>query len=265
MSQGDSGGSLPGELEVLVVCNGCSDSTAAIARSCRPEVEVLELPSASKAAALNYGDQRATGFPRFYVDADVEVSIAALRKAADALRAGEVLAVSVRPELMLDECSWGVRSYYRIWARLPQMADGLTGAGVYGVSEAGRSRFAAFPDVIADDTYITCLFAPGERKRITSVSSTVRPSRSFRELVATRVRVHLGILQVRRRQVQEGSRTGSGGHAGWLQVIRREPPLVFDLPAYLAVTAWAKLLAGRRLGRQRDLWARAETSRAHHG
>ena len=169
------------------------------------------------------------------------------------------------PELMLDECSWGVRSYYRIWARLPQMADGLTGAGVYGVSEAGRSRFAAFPDVIADDTYITCLFAPGERKRITSVSSTVRPSRSFRELVATRVRVHLGILQVRRRQVQEGSRTGSGGHAGWLQVIRREPPLVFDLPAYLAVTAWAKLLAGRRLGRQRDLWARAETSRAHHG
>src|SRR3954453_3171433 len=68
-------GAEPGELEVIVVCNGCHDDTAAVARAHAPDAVVLELPAPSKPAALNAGDAEATRFPRIYLDADVEVPL----------------------------------------------------------------------------------------------------------------------------------------------------------------------------------------------
>ena len=50
-------GAEPGELEILVVCNGCSDDTASVARRHGPYVQVLESEIASKNAALNLGNQ----------------------------------------------------------------------------------------------------------------------------------------------------------------------------------------------------------------
>ena len=54
--------------------------------------------------------------------------------------------------------SLAVRGYYRIWARLPYVREGMIGVGVYALSEDGRRRFDAFPDVIADDGYVRMLF-----------------------------------------------------------------------------------------------------------
>ena len=70
---------------MLVVCNGCQDQTAQVARQKAPLCTVIEIPVASKVAALNAGDQMAAYFPRFYVDADVELtypSLLAVAKAA---------------------------------------------------------------------------------------------------------------------------------------------------------------------------------------
>ena len=78
-------GAPPEELEVLVVCNGCDDRTADVARRSAPNATVLEIPVASKVEALNVGDEHATHFPRFYVDADVELSYPALVSVARAL------------------------------------------------------------------------------------------------------------------------------------------------------------------------------------
>lgn len=249
-------GSRPGEMEVIVVCNGCSDETATVARAFSPDVDVIELPEASKSAALNHGDQQATCFPRFYVDADVEVSAATLRELAAVLRNGETLAASVRPELILDDCSWPVRSYYRIWSRLPQLRDGLSGAGLYGLAREGRSRFVGFPELVADDMFVTSLFRPGERARLNHVSTRVRPARSFRDLLATRVRVHLGNLQIRRSS--HGVQAAAASPVpGWFRVVCAEPRLLAHLPAYLVVTAWAKLEARHRIGNEHYIWERA--------
>jgi hypothetical protein len=59
---GLASGAEPGELEVVVVANGCTDGTAAAARTF-PGVRVVETPVAGKAAALNLGDEHAPAFP----------------------------------------------------------------------------------------------------------------------------------------------------------------------------------------------------------
>jgi len=52
-------GALPDELDVVVVCNGCSDDTAAIARRFGELVRIIETALPNNAHALNLGDRAA--------------------------------------------------------------------------------------------------------------------------------------------------------------------------------------------------------------
>jgi len=128
------GGAPPGELDVIVVCNGCHDRTAEVARSFG--VRVVELAEPSKAAALVRGDAEANHFPRIYLDADIELTATSVRALADALE-GAVLAAGPRREIPVDQTSLLVRAYYAVWTRLPQVQTGLFGRGVVAVSAAG--------------------------------------------------------------------------------------------------------------------------------
>ena len=92
-------GHKPNELEIVVVCNGCRDDTAAVARAVGPPVRVLETPQASKSLALNLGDASASGWPRLYVDADVLIDLPSLRATVAALENG-ALAAAPRPEIV---------------------------------------------------------------------------------------------------------------------------------------------------------------------
>ena len=76
-------GTAPGELEVVVVANGCVDATVAVASA--RDVRVLDLPAPGKAAALNAGDAVATSTPRVYLDADIATTPATVRALAAAL------------------------------------------------------------------------------------------------------------------------------------------------------------------------------------
>lgn len=186
--------SAPEDLEVVVVCNGCDDRTAARARTF--DVQVVETPTASKTAAINLGEAHVSGFPRFYVDADVVISLAAVRRIAAALEGGPTLAASPTMDLDVRRSTWPVRAYYRVWTSLPYVREGMIGVGVYALSEAGRNRFAEFPDVISDDGFVRMLFAAHERARIEEASVRVTGPRSSSGLIDIKTRSRLGLYQL---------------------------------------------------------------------
>jgi len=188
----------PGELEIVVVCNGCTDRTADIARGYDGRVEVVEVAKPSKTGALNLGDARVQGFPRYYVDADVRLPIESIRRIR--ARLAEVRAPAASPAMSLDlrGCSLAVRAYYRIWLRLPYVREGMIGVGVYALSEEGRQRFGPFPDVIADDGYVRMLFSACERIHVDDAPVRIYAPRRLSGLIRIKTRSRLGRDQLRR-------------------------------------------------------------------
>lgn len=253
---GDAG---PGEIEVVVVCNGCTDGTARVAGDHGPDVRVVETPVASKHNALNLGDEHARGFPRFYVDADVEVSTTTVRLVAETLETGAALAASPRARFEMGGRPRSVKAYYRIWSSLPAVAGDMVGCGVYAMSEAGRRRFGSFPDAIADDMYVRRQFTAAERRQVPEGEVVVQSPRTLRALVDRKTRVFTGNLELQRRGLA-GTREAAEGR--WYSVVARRPDLLTAVPAYVAVTVVAKLRARRNI-RRGDLrsWGRDETAR----
>jgi glycosyltransferase involved in cell wall biosynthesis len=259
-----STGAEAGELEVIVVCNGCNDQTADIARrlgGTRGLVRVIESSVASKVNALNLGDAAATGFPRFFVDADVKLSITSLRQMAECLSEGNILAVAPRFQMELATCSWWVRAFYDINGRLPSSREGIGGSGVYGLSEKGRRRFDRFPDLTADDGFVRVQFKPAERATLHDCWSIVFAPKTLRELICIKTRSHFGSMELRRRFPEFWVNKGDGNGSALKKLCMRP----WHWPK-LAVYGYVKLVArGRAHRRLRsgDLggWERDESSR----
>jgi len=105
----------PGELEVVVACNGCTDATEERAREAAAElghtVTVISSAVPSKAAAIRAGEALVRTFPRVYLDADVECSTATVRALVAAIDGGAALAVPTRV-LDLTASNPLARAYY---------------------------------------------------------------------------------------------------------------------------------------------------------
>lgn len=185
-------GVVAGEIEVIVVCNGCSDNTAGVVSSFGEAFKCIESLVPSKSNALNLGDAVAKGYPRFYLDADVVLSLDAVRKISQVLNEGRFLAASPKMRMDSSHASWPVRSYYEVWQQLPYVKEGMIGTGVYALSEEGRKRFEKFPDIIADDGYIRVLFKAHERASVDTCHSLVRSPVNLRGLLKIKTRSRLG-------------------------------------------------------------------------
>jgi glycosyltransferase involved in cell wall biosynthesis len=253
-----------GEFEILVVCNGCSDDTAAIARAYGGPVRVIETDVASKTHALNLGDASAAGFPRIYMDADVVLSPNAVRDVAAPLQDGSFLASAPRPvDVFLPRTSWGVRAYYRFWGALPYIQEGMIAAGVYALSRAGRERFGEFPGLISDDGYVRLLFRSDERILVEQATSSVFAPTSLPHLMKIRTRSRLGFLQLQSRYPELAQRESQSKRYGsaLLSVIRR-PSLYLAALVYAYVTIASWLRARRQLRLSKDyVWERDDSSR----
>lgn len=257
--------------DIVVVCNGCTDDTAAVAGARGPRVRVVEIPTPSKHTALRIGDEHARGFPRLYVDADVEFAAAGVRALAGALAASpDLLAAAPGRDIPLSGCAWSVRAYYRVWQRLPAVREGLFGRGVIAVSEAGHARIAALPPLMADDLAASLAFASQERCVVEAARVVVHPPRTWGDLIRRRVRAATSSAELERFQAAGASGSPEGAHApsartgtGDLRALLRDRPSLLPGVVVFVVAALVARRGARKAIRTGDFstWLRDESSR----
>jgi glycosyltransferase involved in cell wall biosynthesis len=247
----------PGEFDVIVACNGCTDDTAVRAGAHGPDVRVLELPDPGKAAAMNAAAALARTGTRIYLDADVTLTTQGARATVDALHEAGVYAAAPRLRVDYTGRPHGVRAYYRIWSQLPYVTDRMVGSGVIGLSAAGQQRLGAFPDAIADDYFALSRFTTAER-RTAAADFTIYPPRRVRDLLRRKVRSYAGLLQLR----SDGTTGANQSSREWVRVVRDHPSLLPGVPVYLYVSLAARFLARRKVRRgAMHVWERDESSR----
>jgi Glycosyl transferase family 2 len=251
----------PDVLDVIVVPNGCTDDTAAVAQAYGPPVRVISIPEPSKRAALLAGDAAATSFPRIYVDGDVELGVSDIRALARALERPGVLAAGPQRVLPMDGRPWLVRWYYDAWSRLPEVQAGLFGRGVVAVSEDGHQRLASLPPLQADDLAASLSFSGPERAIVSGAHAVIQPPRTVQDLLRRRIRVATGVAQV---GLTEGApqSTARTRPAELVKIAVREPAMAPKLAAFAGMALMAQRGA-RRAVRRGDYttWLRDESTR----
>jgi glycosyltransferase involved in cell wall biosynthesis len=252
-------GSHPGEFEIIVICNGCTDETAAVAARSGTDITVIEVPEPSKQQALRRGDEAAHVFPRIYIDADVEISGDSVRALADTLRVSGADAAGPRRTFFRFGVSWGVRWFYDVWEELPQVANGLFGRGVIGVSRRGHQRLVDLPSVMADDLAFSEVLASA-RCVVPEAEVVIRPPKTMRDLLRRRIRVYTGNAQADVAGIR-----GAGAKTSWSSLARlaaAKPRLIPRLPVFLGVAVAAKWHARKAISEgDFTTWLRDESSR----
>ena len=249
------------DLDVVVVCNGCTDQTAEVARRADPLARVIEIQQPSKAEAVRVGNTATDVFPRVHLDADIELSGTAVMQLLEPITRDHVLATAPRRDVPKASCSRWVRWYYDVWESLPQVESGLFGRGVVVLSEQAQARVAALPRMMSDDLGMSDSFSGDERRVVPGAVAVIHPPRTLRDLVRRRIRIATGNTQAARLGVRRpASRTSTRTLLG-LAVSR--PGLGLRLPVFLGVHVAARLGA-RRAVRSGDFttWQRDESSRS---
>lgn len=247
-------------LQVIVVCNGCSDDSAGVARQCG--AMVLEIDTPSKVAALNAGDAMASAFPRLYMDADIEISSRLVTDVVRALSVPGALCAAPPSRLRLEGRPWLVKAYLTYWRELMRMREGYVGAGLYALSREGRGRFGQFPDVIADDTFVRDLFSRDERISVQTDPSVVEAPRTLGALLRRRVRVSIGNLELESRIAGELSPSKPESRQPWWRVLLSKPSFLPYALVYAAINTITRIQAAKLLRNRRPIaWARDETTR----
>lgn len=196
-------------VEIIVVANGCTDETVAIAQTYRAAAEarnwrftVLDLAEGGKLGALNAGDQAThhadQGSARVYLDADVTISADLLGQLAQVLARDTPTYASGKLQISMPKSRIS-RAYRRIYRRVPFMRqeehDGVPGAGLFAINCAGRARWEAWPDIISDDTYARLMFASHERVGVAATYDWPIVE-GLANLVAVRRRQNAGVAQI---------------------------------------------------------------------
>jgi glycosyltransferase involved in cell wall biosynthesis len=233
-------GAGPGEFEIIVIANGCTDNTVEVAKSI-PGVFVISLDEAGKAGALRAGDEAAQRLSRIYLDADVPLSAAEARSLSAAVAEPGVFAATGQRRVVTRGCGLPVRAYYAISRRLPVFKDGLFGRGVIALSPAGRARFGEFPSMVADDLYLDSLFESHEKRHLDSVVTTVTAPRQTVQLVRRLARVRAG-----NRSMRLASAARPANNSSWLRHVVLPRPWLWPAGiGYAAVTIAAEIMSRR--------------------
>ena len=250
----------PGEVEAIVVANGCTDNTVASARAwIKPaacaglRLVVLDITKASKAAALNEGDRYCSGAFRVYLDADVGCEKNLLGQLASILNSDEPRYGSGTLKIRQPRSRIS-QAYGRVWASLPFVHEGTSGCGLYAVNAAGRLRWGDFPPIHSDDKFARLQFLPKERFRVTAKYFWPLPE-GFVRLVRVRRRWCEGNAELLRTYPELAPLDDSGNSImNSIFVLLFRSPL--DLIMFTIVYASARVLAFTTRNRHVVLWRR---------
>jgi len=193
----------PDSVEIIVAANACSDDTVAISQSFDAPIRakgwslvVLDLAEGGKLNALNAADAVATGRIRIYLDADVTIAPELLGQLAEALTSEEPRYGSGTIRFTSTR-NLATSLYAKTYARVPYIANGLPGAGLFAVNQAGRRKWGEFPNIISDDTYVRLLFTPEQRIRVPATYEWPLVD-GFANLVRVRRRQNAGVDEISR-------------------------------------------------------------------
>ncbi len=254
-------GLAPGEVDVVVVANGTTDATLAVAVAAGERhgvrVRTADLATPSKIEAVREGLRQAGGHV-VVLDADVELAADGLRALAAALdRPDPVIAA---PTLRVDasRSSWVVRRYYRAWTALPYVTTSMVGSGVFALNAAAREALGDLPDVTNDDGWVRRSFTPDQRV-VVAEPFTAHAARTAGALVSRRARIVNG-----NRALDDslgGKDAGGNGLGDLLREVRARRVGPLDALTFAAVTAAARTVAARRRARRETGWFADTTSR----
>ena len=247
------------DLSVIVIANGCSDSTAARARAAMPQAKVIETERAGKCHALNLGYQAACkSAPIVCLDADLDVTSESLAALLAPLQNATALAACGKMDVSTSDSSPAVRAFYHGWRANPYFSQGKFG-GLFALSPFGAARVFPLPEIIADDEYIRRSFDRQDVAFVPECSFLARAPATLPELVRVRRRSLRGARQV------TGMGKPSPESRSMAKMLRRalvsradRLPIVF----YLSVMVWVRLCLmfegqGAALRWERDLSSRA--------
>ena len=187
------------DLDVVVVCNGCTDATAAVARQTDPRALVIEIAQPSKVEAVRVGNAATHVFPRVHLDADIELSGASVLDLLEPITRGQALATAPLRTLPRERLlTLGAVVLRRVGVTAPGRGRPLRPRRHRAVGDGARHRVGRLSVMMNDDLAMSDAFSPEERRIVTTAVAVIRPPRTVADLVRRRIRVATGNAQAAR-------------------------------------------------------------------
>jgi len=250
-------------IELLVICNGCSDQTFSKTQSFINENSLslknkkidfllFETSKASKTNALNIGINNSHGLIKVFIDADIQICGKDVNLLISELQNKKLKAISPRVNFSFDNSSFWVRQYYRV-ASLSFYNANTRLSNVIALSEAGIKQITPLPNVIADDEYIRRQFTENERAVSQHCSLIFLCAKKLKDLIQVLTRVERGNVQLNRHYNNGHSEKAKQGYY-------KLPILHF--PTFILIKFIVKIRARIQFAQGRmNQWERDESNR----
>lgn len=186
------------QVRIIVIANGCTDSTAARARAALPSADVIETDRPGKCHALNLGYSAADpDAPIVCMDADLDVTAEAIQALLGGLCGAGHLAACGQMDVATTQAAPSVRLFYKGWRSNPYFNRGKFG-GLFALSPLGAAKVFPLPEITADDEFVRRSFAPSETAFVPACRFVARAPATLASLVRVRRRSLRGAREVAR-------------------------------------------------------------------
>jgi glycosyltransferase involved in cell wall biosynthesis len=243
---------------VVVIANGCTDATAARARTALPQAHVIETERAGKCHALNLGYAAAEpNAPVICLDADLDVTAEALSALLLPIREGRALAACGQMDVVTTGASPAVRAFYRGWRTNPYFAHGKFG-GLFALSADAAAHVFPLPEVTADDEFIRRSFSSSDIAFVPACRFAARAPATLASLVRVRRRSLRGAREVSRMGKASPERGSARAMIGRAVT---SPADALPVVVFLVVTVWVRVSLLLEQVRPAARWERDLTTR----